>query len=90
MLIYHGISIILLSVLVLIVGMIKPRWILLWMDNPGRLPIAVVASVLFMIGMVMYGEGNKDKQQALAQQQAAQTAPQAAQAKAAEVPAPKP
>ena len=57
--IYYGLNILVLAALVLIVGLIKPKWIFLWMDKPGRMPVAMVAAVLFMIGMVLFGEGNK-------------------------------
>jgi hypothetical protein len=59
MTIYHGISLLLLAVIIFIVGMIKPKWILLWMDNPSRMIIAAIGMVLFMIGAVLYGEGMK-------------------------------
>ncbi|MDD1621792.1 MAG: hypothetical protein LUQ11_09945 [Methylococcaceae bacterium] len=67
-LIYYSFNVLILSIIVLIVGMIKPKWILLWMEKPGRLPIAMIAGVLFMIGAVMYGEGNKQLQAEKAQQ----------------------
>ena len=70
MTIYHGMNFVFLSVFILLVGMIKPQWVLFWVDNPkkvkirssevpGRFIIAFVCLVLFMIGMVMFGEGNK-------------------------------
>lgn len=61
-LIYYGIEVLILAAIILIIGMIKPKWILLWMDQPGRMPIAIIATVLFMIGMVLFGEGNKTLQ----------------------------
>jgi len=68
MMILASINILILSVLILLVGMIKPKWLLFWMDNPGRMPIAWIAVVLFMVGVVLFGEGNKRKQEALANQ----------------------
>lgn len=62
MTLYHGISLILLSVLLLIVGLIKPKWILFWMNEPTRIMIVGVGMVMFMIGAVLFGEGNKAKQ----------------------------
>lgn len=59
----YAFSVLLLSVIVLIVGMIKPRWILLWMEKGGRMAVLMIASIIFMVGMVMYGEGNKQLQQ---------------------------
>ena len=81
-LIYYSINVLVLCVIVLIVGMIKPKWILLWMDKPGRMPIVIIASILFMTAAVMFGEGNKQ----LKQEQAQQTQQQSAQTPAAEVP----
>lgn len=66
-LIYYSFNVFVLSVIVLGVGMFKPKWILLWMDKPGRLPVAMIAAVLFMIAAVMFGEGNKQLQQEKAQ-----------------------
>lgn len=84
-LIYYSFNILGLSILVLIIGMIKPKWIFLWMDKPGRMPVAFIAAVLFMIGAIMFGEGNKQMQQ----EKALQTKPQAVQP-SAEVPVPVP
>ncbi|PPD33420.1 MAG: hypothetical protein CTY19_07835 [Methylomonas sp.] len=66
-LIYYSFNIFGLSLIVLGVGMYKPKWILLWMDKPGRFPIAMIASILFMAAAVMFGEGNKQLQQERAQ-----------------------
>lgn len=66
-LIYYSFSVLFVSILVLIVGMIKPKWIFLWMDKPGRLPVVMIAGVLFMIFAVMFGEGNRQLQQEKAQ-----------------------
>ncbi len=62
-LIYYSFNVMILAVVILIVGMIKPKWILLWMDKPGRLPVIAIAGAIFMAGAVMFGEGNKKKQQ---------------------------
>jgi hypothetical protein len=67
-LIYYGFNILILSAIVLSVGMYKPTWILIWMDKPGRLPILMIAVAIFMVGMVLYGEGNKQLQQEKARQ----------------------
>ena len=81
-LIYYSINVLVLSVIVLIVGMFKPKWILLWMDKPGRMPVIIIASILFMCAAVMFGEGNKQ----LKQEQAQQTQQQSVQKPSAEVP----
>ncbi|MBD9354405.1 hypothetical protein [Methylomonas albis] len=73
-LIYYSFNVMILAVVILIVGLIKPKWILLWMDKPGRLPIMAIAGAIFMAGAVMFGEGNKQKQQEQAAAAAAQPA----------------
>jgi len=78
-LIYYSFNILGLSILVLIIGMIKPKWIFLWMEKPGRIPVAFIAVVLFMIGAIMFGEGNKQMQQEKAQQTKPQAAPPSAE-----------
>ncbi len=63
-----SINILVLAIGFLIVGMIKPNWILFWMEKPARMPIVVLSSVLFMVAAVMFGEASKAKQQAKAAQ----------------------
>lgn len=63
---------ILLSVVILLVGMFKPKWILFWVDNPTRLMVSGICMVVFMIGAVLFGEGNKQKREE-AQKQAVST-----------------
>lgn len=75
-LIYYAFNVFVLCLIVLAVGMYKPKWILLWMDKPGRLPVAMIAGVLFMIAAVMFGEGNKQLQQEKAQLSKQQTTQQ--------------
>lgn len=74
-LIYYSFNVFVLSIIVLGVGMFKPKWILLWMDKPGRMPIAMIATVLFMAAAIMFGEGNKQLQQEKAQTSKQQPAP---------------
>lgn len=38
----------LLSVLILVVGLIKPKWILFWMKQPDRLTVTALSMLLFM------------------------------------------
>ena len=56
-----SINLLVLAVGLLIVGMIKPQWILFWMEKPKRIAIIILSSVLFMIAAVMFGEANKEK-----------------------------
>ena len=66
-LIYYSFNIFILTLVVLGIGMFKPKWILFWMDKPSRMPIAFIAAILFMAAAVMFGEGNKQLQQEKAQ-----------------------
>jgi len=68
-LIYYSFNIFILMAVILIVGMIKPKWIFFWMDSPGRAPVLVICMVLFMVAATMFGEGNKALQQEKAKQQ---------------------
>jgi len=67
-LIYYSFNVMILAAVILLVGMIKPKWILLWMDKPGRLPILAIAGAIFMAAAVMFGEGNKQLQAEKAKQ----------------------
>ena len=59
----HGaLNILILSVLLLVVGLWKPKWILFWMDKPSRFAIIMIFSVMIMIGGTMFGEGSRQKQ----------------------------
>jgi hypothetical protein len=39
-----------LSILIFIIGMIKPKWVLFWMKKPDRLTATSVALLMFMGG----------------------------------------
>lgn len=67
-LIYYAFNLFILCLVILGVGMFKPKWILFWMDKPSRTPIALLAAILFMVAAVMFGEGNKQLQQETVQQ----------------------
>lgn len=58
-LIHYSIELLIVTALILLVGMIKPKWILFWVQKPSRMMIIWIASGLFMLGMVLFGEGNK-------------------------------
>ena len=81
--IYYSINILLLSGLVLVVGMINPKWILLWMEKPERIPVAMIAAAIFMIGAILHGEGRKQEEKQKQTQSQTDSVP-----KAAEVPIP--
>jgi hypothetical protein len=37
------------SFLILLVGLIKPKWVLFWMKEPSRLVVSTVALLMFMV-----------------------------------------
>lgn len=82
-----GINILIIAVLILIIGLINPKWLLVWVEKPGRMPIVMIASVLFMIGMTVFGEGTKQKKEALEKPQVVEKAKEAPSKKVDIVPA---
>jgi len=48
-----------LTLLFFIAGMIKPKWPLFFMNKPDRFLIAIITTILVMITVTMYGEGNR-------------------------------
>ena len=47
-------ALVVLSILILIVGLIKPKWILFWMKEPNRIMVSGIALILFMGSMTGY------------------------------------
>jgi hypothetical protein len=62
MMIHAAINILILSVLLLIVGLWKPKILLFWLDEPKRFPIIVMFLLLVMVGVTLFGEGTRQKQ----------------------------
>jgi undecaprenyl pyrophosphate phosphatase UppP len=58
-----SINLLVLSIGILVAGMIKPKWIFFWMENPNRVHIQLFAVALFMGAAVMFGEANVAKKQ---------------------------
>ena len=44
-------ALVVLSILIFIIGLIKPKWVLFWMKEPSRFLISGIALVLFMSAM---------------------------------------
>ncbi len=49
-----SINLLILSIGILIVGMIRPQWILFWMEKKDRLIVILLSSILFMVSVVMF------------------------------------
>lgn len=57
-----------LSLGLLIVGMIKPNWIMFWEEEPRRIPIIVFSALIFMVGATMFGQASLEKKNEMAGQ----------------------
>lgn len=44
-------SLVVASLLILVVGLIKPKWICFWMKEPNRIAVSTISILLFMGGM---------------------------------------
>ena len=49
-------ALVVLSVLILIIGLIKPKWVLFWMDQPSRVLVSGIALILFMGSMTGWSQ----------------------------------
>jgi hypothetical protein len=54
-----AINLALVTLLFFIIGMIKPRWALFFLDKPDRLIVLSVTAFLVMASITMYGEGHR-------------------------------
>ena len=52
-------NLILLAIGILVVGLIKPKWLLFWMEQPNRYIIVGVTTNLLMAAAILFGEGNR-------------------------------
>jgi hypothetical protein len=57
MLLQHAINLGILTLIFFIIGMIRPKWALFFMEKPSRWLVTAITTVFFMIVMTMYGEG---------------------------------
>jgi hypothetical protein len=58
-LLLHSFNLGALMLLFFILGMIKPKWPLFFMEKPSRWHITIIATIWFMIVMTMFAEGNR-------------------------------
>lgn len=84
-LLLHAMNLGILALLFFIIGMIKPQWALFFMEKPSRWLVTAITTVVFMIVMTMYGEGNRQ-----AKIDAKHKRPAAASAAPAPMPVPDP
>lgn len=60
--IYGAINILILSLLLLVVGLWRPKIPFFWVKKPTRFAIIMLFSVMAMIGVTMFAEGSRQKQ----------------------------
>ena len=49
-------ALIVLSIIILIIGLIKPKWVLFWMKEPTRIMASSIALNLFMASVTGYSQ----------------------------------
>jgi len=52
------------TILFFVLGMIKPKWPLFFLKKPDRFLILVISTVLVMISLTLWGEGNRREKEA--------------------------
>ena len=71
-----AIDLLVLTILFFVLGMIKPKWPLFFMETPTRFIIIVVTTILFMVTATLYGEGlRREKMEKAAQPMSQSTVP---------------
>ncbi len=59
MLIFYSFNLGIFTLVFLIAGLIKPKWPLFFMKEPSRFMVVVISTVMIMVVLTMYGEGNR-------------------------------
>lgn len=54
---FYAINLAIFTLLFFILGMIKPKWVLFFLEKPTRFMILVITPFLVMITVTLYGEG---------------------------------
>ena len=49
-------TLVVLSIIILILGLIKPKWVLFWMKEPNRILVSCIALLMFMGAMTAWSE----------------------------------
>lgn len=49
-------ALVVFSILILIIGLIKPKWVLFWMKEPSRIVVSCIALVIFMAAMTGWSQ----------------------------------
>ncbi len=59
MLIFYSFNLGIFTLIFFIAGMIKPKWPLFFMKEPSRFIVIAISTVMIMVVLTMYGEGNR-------------------------------
>lgn len=59
MLIFYSFNLGIFTLVFFIAGLIKPKWPLFFMKEPTRFTVVIITTVMIMVVMTMYGEGNR-------------------------------
>lgn len=59
MLIFYSFNLGIFTLVFFIAGMIKPKWPLFFMNEPTRFLVVAITTVMIMVVLTMYGEGNR-------------------------------
>ncbi|MGZ8240200.1 MAG: hypothetical protein ACXWTK_01645 [Methylobacter sp.] len=59
------------TLLFFILGMIKPKWVLFFLQKPDRFMVLIISTIFFMISATLYGEGNRREARESASKKAA-------------------
>jgi hypothetical protein len=49
-------ALVVLSILILAIGLIKPKWVLFWMKEPSRILVSCIALLVFMAAMTGWSQ----------------------------------
>lgn len=59
MLIFYSFNLGIFTIVFFIAGLIKPKWPLFFMKEPSRLLVVAITTIMVMVSLTMYGEGNR-------------------------------
>ena len=63
---FYSINLAIFTLLFFVLGMIKPKWPLFFLEKPTRFMIMMITPILIMITVTLYGEGVRREKEAKA------------------------
>lgn len=61
---FYAINLAIFTLLFFVLGMIKPKWPLFFLEKPTRFMILMITPILIMITVTLYGEGVRREKEA--------------------------